>query len=268
MMPNMSSLVCQVLWRKALPPEKVQPLTHEASFGDADIFFAFLRKKNFPSAKKEQRPLVPSRHTGFTHLQEMCQHHVHIHVLLLSPTSHEAQVLSTGNGARLQRLLLRLQERLNRKGKFGGVLEHLRRRKRYLSRHLRATDSVGFQVCITTWLIGHGSSFCTDRIRICRLTRSESKWKAVDRCPELYCSAGRQSTTKNRTPSYKWDHSFKWNGVIHAAKLSRMSVWWLMTCWLAWRISGTDTGRHRAWLRSVSSSFRATKLLPKRFWFI
>lgn len=35
------------------------------------------------------------------------------------------------------------------------------------------------------------------------LTRSESRWKAVDRCPELYCSAGRQSTTKKRTPSWK-----------------------------------------------------------------
>lgn len=32
-------------------------------------------------------------------------------------------------------------------------------------------------------------------------TRSESRWKAVDRCPALYCSAGRQSTTKKRTPS-------------------------------------------------------------------
>lgn len=35
------------------------------------------------------------------------------------------------------------------------------------------------------------------------LTRSESRWKAVERCPELYCSAGRQSTTKKRTPSWK-----------------------------------------------------------------
>lgn len=43
-----------------------------------------------------------------------------------------------------------------------------------------------------------------------------------------------------------------------------------LTCcsWFACRISGTDTGRHNAWLRSVSSSLRATKLLPNRFWFI
>lgn len=61
----------------------------------------------------------------FTHLQEMSQHHVHVHVLLLPPAAHEAQVLSAGDGARLQRLLLSLQERLHRQRKLGGVLEHL-----------------------------------------------------------------------------------------------------------------------------------------------
>lgn len=110
----------------------------------------FFCERKLSISKEEAATPVPSCHTGFTHLQEMCQHHVHIHVLLLSPTSHEAQVLSTGNGARLQRLLLCLQERLHRKSKLGGVLEHLCRRKRYSSRHLRATDSVRFQVCITT----------------------------------------------------------------------------------------------------------------------
>lgn len=32
-------------------------------------------------------------------------------------------------------------------------------------------------------------------------TKLASRWKAVERCPELYCSAGRQSTTKKRTLS-------------------------------------------------------------------
>lgn len=35
------------------------------------------------------------------HLQEMGQHHVHVHVLLLPPAAHEAQVFSAGDGARL-----------------------------------------------------------------------------------------------------------------------------------------------------------------------
>lgn len=80
----------------------------------------------------------PSR---FTHLQEMCQHHVHIHVLLLPPTSHEAQVLPAGDGAWLQRLLLCLQERLDRQSELGGVLEHLRAGGKKPC-HVRAVDSL------------------------------------------------------------------------------------------------------------------------------
>lgn len=120
----------------------------------------FFCKRKLSVSKGATTP-VPSCHTGFTHLQEMCQHHVHIHVLLLSPTSHEAQVLSAGNGAWLQRLLLRLQERLHRESKFGRVLEHLCRRKGYSSCHLRAAGSVSFQVRIMTW------NFGTWLVRIC-----------------------------------------------------------------------------------------------------
>lgn len=196
----------------------------------------------------------PSCRSRFTHLQEMCQHHVHIHVLLLPPTSHEAQVLPAGNGAWLQRLLLCLQERLDRKSELGGVLEHLRAGgKKPPSRKSRGLCEFEFAPWRGTCIFG--------------LTRSESRWKAVDRCPELYCSAGRQSTTKNRTPSWKRNPLFKWPLRVRWNSPG-MSIWLLMTCWLAWRISGTDTGIHRAWLRSVSSSFRATRLLPKRFWFI
>lgn len=115
--------------------------------------------KRKPSVSKGATTSIPSLHTGFTHLQEMGQHHVHIHVLLLSPTSHEAQVLSAGNGAWLQRLLLCLQERLHRQSKFGGVLEHLCRRKGYSSRTRQ-----GFKFASWPETLGHGLSFCMDRI--------------------------------------------------------------------------------------------------------
>lgn len=87
----------------------------------------------------------PSCCSWFTHLQEMCQHHVHIHVLLLPPTSHEAQVLPAGNGAWLQRLLLCLQERLDRQSELGGVLEHLRAGGKKPC-HVRAVDSVSLSL--------------------------------------------------------------------------------------------------------------------------
>lgn len=203
--------MCHVLWGKAIRHIMCSHSPMKPPLAMLTYSLFFCERKHWISIEGATTP-VRSRHTAFTHLQEMCQHHVHIHVLLLSPTSHEAQVLSAGDGAWLQRLLLGLQERLHRESKFRGVLEHLCRRRRYSSRHWSAADSVSFQVCtmtrnLGTWLVFlHGQNlyyFC--------LTRSESKWKAVDRCPELYCSAGRQSTTKNRTPSWKRDHWFKWH---------------------------------------------------------
>lgn len=109
------------------------------------------------------------------------------------------------------------------------------------------------------------------------LTRSESKWKAVDRCPALYCSAGRQSTTKKRTPSYNEKYNQPTLSSLSSYPVHHFIIMEIglksrrvLTCciWLACKISGTDTGRHSAWLKSMSSSFRATRLLPKRYWFI
>lgn len=59
------------------------------------------------------------------YLQEMGQHHVHVHVLLLPPAAHEAQVLPAGDGPRLQRLLLGLQQGFHRESKLRRILEHL-----------------------------------------------------------------------------------------------------------------------------------------------
>lgn len=126
----------------------------------------FFCKRKLSISNEGATPSVPSRHTGFTHLQEMCQHHVHIHVLLLSPTSHEAQVLSAGNGAWLQRLLLCLQERLHRESKFGWVLEHLCRRKERIPTTSFKSCGLGCVFKFASWVetSGHGSSFRTDRI--------------------------------------------------------------------------------------------------------
>lgn len=128
---------------------------------------------------------VPSSYLIFPHLQEMSQHHVHVHVLLLPPAAHEAQVLSASDGARLQRLFLSLQEGFHRESEFRGVLQHL-----WKERYSR-------------WIVSIHLRLYRIKLISSALTRSESRWKAVDRCPELYCSAGRQSTTKKRTPSWK-----------------------------------------------------------------
>lgn len=74
------------------------------------------------ACKPPPTPTVPLQ---VSHLQKVGQHHVHVHVLLLSAAAHEAQVLSAGNGARLQGLLLSLQEGLDRQGELRRVPEHL-----------------------------------------------------------------------------------------------------------------------------------------------
>lgn len=194
-----------------------------------------------------------------THLQEMCQHHVHIHVLLLSPTSHETQVLSAGNGAWLQRLLLCLQERLNRESKLGRVLEHLcTAGKGNMSRHVRAVD----RGCTMIWLVilhGQTLSFLSHQVRV--------QMKGGGQMPGIVLLRRPTVHHEESDPILK-EKSMIWNDTPLLVRWSSpgISIW--STCWLAWRISGTDTGIHRAWLRSVSSSFKATKLLPKRFWFI
>lgn len=69
----------------------------------ASASFILLANRDFDSLKKSKgnvcnRYMDP---TFTAHLQEMCQHHVHVHVFLFSPAAHEAQVLSAGDGTRL-----------------------------------------------------------------------------------------------------------------------------------------------------------------------
>lgn len=123
-----------------------QLLTHEASFCNADIFFVFLQRRGFRLAKDQTNDALVV--CNFTHLQEVSQHHVHVHVLLLPPTAHETQVLPAGDGARLQRLLLSLQERLHRQGKLRRVLEHL----------YQQSCSLKIRVCVLMQPINQASS--------------------------------------------------------------------------------------------------------------
>ena len=60
-------------------------------------------------------------------------------------------------------------------------------------------------------------------------TRLASRWKAVDRWPALYCSAGRQSTTKNLTQS---SGSVTWTITTHLL-LSHLYLTVLCLCHLA-----------------------------------
>lgn len=102
---------------------------------------------------------------GRADLQEVRQHHVHVHVLLLPPAAHEAQVLPAGDRARLQRVLLRLQEGLDGEGELGGVLQHLRAGEG--KENARYSGGKG---------PGRAASTAASP-----LTRSESRWNAVDR---------------------------------------------------------------------------------------
>ena len=77
------------------------------------------------------------------------------------------------------------------------------------------------------------------------LTRLQSKWKAVDRCPLLYCSAGRQSTQKYRT-----ELTFDAFGNRSVAGTGRHNTWDKSDIWGSHSI-GSD-----AWNSSDCRSWR------------
>lgn len=105
----------------------------------------------------------------------------------------------------------------------------------------------------------------------CQLSPGQSPggrlWTGGQRCTALQADNPPQ---KNEPHPGSQIHYYHIIFSFHLLTQLTLVIWELLTCcsWLACRISGTDTGRHRAWLRSVSSSFRATRLLPNRFWFI
>lgn len=182
-------LACDTLWRKVIPPYKMQPLTHEASFSNANIFLIFLwkKKKAFNQQRTSNRPCSPYD-TQASHTCKKCASTMFIYMSSSSlplPMKHKCSPLAMEPDSKdcFWASSRDFTERANSEG-FWSICA---RGKEHSACHLEAADT-------------SNSSFCADSGFFCP-TRSESKWKAVDRCPELYCSAGRQSTTKNRTPS-------------------------------------------------------------------